>query len=60
MLIDIPKDITAEFGEFVYPKEVNIPSYKPNYKGNSRQIDKAIDAILKARKPLLYIGEGLA
>jgi len=59
VLIDIPKDITAEFGEFVYPKEVNIPSYKPNYKGNSRQIDKAIDAILKARKPLLYIGGGV-
>jgi acetolactate synthase-1/2/3 large subunit len=59
VLVDIPKDITAEFGEFVYPKEVNIPSYKPNYKGNSRQIDKAVDAILRARKPLLYIGGGV-
>jgi acetolactate synthase-1/2/3 large subunit len=59
VLVDIPKDITAEFGEFVYPESVNIPSYKPTYKGNKRQIEKAVDAILKARKPLLYIGGGV-
>ena len=59
VLVDIPKDITAEFGEFVYPKEVNIPSFKPTVKGNKRQIEKAIDAILKAKKPLLYIGGGV-
>ncbi|SFV55209.1 Acetolactate synthase large subunit [hydrothermal vent metagenome] len=59
VLVDIPKDITAEIGDFVYPKSVNIPSYKPNTKGNKRQIDKAIDAILKSKKPLLYIGGGV-
>ncbi len=59
VLVDIPKDITAEFGDFVYPKEVNIPSFKPTYKGNNRQIEKAVDAILKAKKPLLYIGGGV-
>jgi len=59
VLVDIPKDITAEFGDFIYPKEVNIPSFKPTYKGNNRQIEKAVDAILKAKKPLLYIGGGV-
>ncbi len=59
VLIDIPKDITAEVGEFKYPDSVNIPSYKPTTKGNKRQIDKAVNAILKARKPLLYIGGGV-
>ncbi len=59
VLIDIPKDITAEIGEFKYPATVNIPSYKPTTKGNNRQIDKAIDAILKSKKPLLYIGGGV-
>jgi len=58
VLVDIPKDITAEIGEFVYPDSVNIPSYKPTTKGNKRQIDKAVEAILKAKKPLLYIGGG--
>jgi len=59
VLVDIPKDITAEFGNFVYPESVNIESYKPTVKGNKRQIDKAVDAILKAKKPLLYIGGGV-
>ncbi len=59
VLVDIPKDITAEIGKFVYPSEVNIPTYKPNYKGNERQIKKAADAIKKAKKPLLYIGGGV-
>ncbi len=59
VLIDIPKDITAEFGEFKYPQSVNIPSYKPTTKGNNRQIEKAIEAILKSKKPLLYIGGGV-
>jgi len=59
VLVDIPKDITAEFGDFVYPDSVKIDSYKPTYKGNNRQIEKAVDAILKAKKPLLYIGGGV-
>ncbi len=58
VLVDIPKDITAEMGEFVYPKEISIPTYKPNYKGNDRQIKKAAEAIKRAKKPLLYIGGG--
>jgi len=58
VLVDVPKDITGEIGEFAYPSEVNLPSYKPNYKGNNRQIQKAAKAILEAKKPLLYIGGG--
>ena len=59
VLVDIPKDITAEFGDFVYPDSVDIPSFKPTIKGNKRQIEKAVDAILKAKKPLLYLGGGV-
>ncbi len=59
VLVDIPKDITAEFGDFVYPDSVDIPSFKPTVKGNKRQIEKAIEAILKSKKPLLYIGGGV-
>lgn len=58
VLVDIPKDITVDIGNFEYPKEVNIPSYRPTYKGNKRQIEKAVDAIKKSKKPLLYIGGG--
>jgi acetolactate synthase-1/2/3 large subunit len=56
--VDIPKDITAELGEFIYPAEVNLPTYKPTLKGNARQIKKALEAISTSQKPLLYIGGG--
>ena len=58
VLVDIPKDITSEIAEFKYPDSVNIPTYKPSYNGNNRQIKKAVDIILQAKKPLLYIGGG--
>ena len=56
--IDIPKNVTSRLGDFVYPKEISIPSYKPTYKGNSKQIKKAAAAINEAKRPLLYIGGG--
>ncbi|MBD3795168.1 MAG: acetolactate synthase large subunit [Epsilonproteobacteria bacterium] len=58
VLVDVPKDITVQIGEFNYPTTVNIESYKPTIKGNEKQIKKAVDAIVKAKKPLLYIGGG--
>jgi len=58
VLVDIPKDVTAEFGEFDYPDSVDMPTYKPSCKGNDRQIKKAAEAIINAKKPLIYIGGG--
>lgn len=56
--IDIPKDITATIGEFNYPREIKLQTYKPTYKGNPRQIKKVALAIKEAKKPLLYLGGG--
>ena len=59
VLIDIPKDITAQVDDFIYPEDVNIPSYNPKYSGNDRQIKKSVEAILNSKKPILYIGGGV-
>ncbi|WP_148625273.1 acetolactate synthase large subunit [Aliarcobacter cryaerophilus] len=56
--VDIPKDITAQIGEFIYPSEVNMPTYKPTLNYNKKQLKRAIEAISNAKKPLLYIGGG--
>ncbi len=58
VLIDLPKDITAEIGEFNYPKEINLQTYKPTIKANLKQIKKAVSAISEAKRPILYIGGG--
>ncbi|CAA6814932.1 MAG: Acetolactate synthase large subunit (EC [uncultured Sulfurovum sp.] len=59
VLVDIPKDITAEMGDFVYPDTVNLPSYMTVVpKVKEEEVQAAVEAILKAKKPLLYIGGG--
>lgn len=58
VLIDLPKDISAQVGEFNYPTSISLASYKPTTKGNSRQIKKLANAILESHNPLFYIGGG--
>lgn len=56
--VDLPKDVTAQIAHFEYPEEIKMQTYKPTYKGNPRQIKKAIEAIAAAKRPVLYIGGG--
>ncbi|MDR2151655.1 MAG: acetolactate synthase large subunit [Helicobacteraceae bacterium] len=57
--VDIPKDITAEIGQFNYPAEIAMKTYKPTMKGNPRQIQKAAQAIRESSQPVLYAGGGV-
>lgn len=61
VVVDIPKDMTAptERYEYVYPKKVKIRSYNPVTRGHSGQIKKAVDMMLKARRPVFYTGGGI-
>ncbi|MFC1804563.1 biosynthetic-type acetolactate synthase large subunit [Candidatus Omnitrophota bacterium] len=59
VVVDIPVDIQMQEAEFIWPKEVNIRSYKPTYSGHPGQIKKAAKLITKAKKPILYIGGGV-
>ena len=58
VLVDIPKDITSETAEFIYPKTIDMRSYNPVVKGHSGQIGKAIDLLINAKKPMVYSGGG--
>lgn len=58
VLIDLPSDISNTMGEFIYPQNIVLETYKPNLEGNSRQITKLINAMDSAKKPLFYIGGG--
>ncbi|MFW6238255.1 MAG: biosynthetic-type acetolactate synthase large subunit [Halanaerobiales bacterium] len=58
VLIDLPKDVSLAETEYRYPKKVNLPGYKPNFRGHDRQITKAAEAINEAERPLLYVGGG--
>lgn len=58
VLIDLAKDVTIIKTKPEYPESVNLPGYKPNYVGNARQIKEALDVLLEAKRPILYVGGG--
>mgnify|MGYP003465523053 FL=1 len=59
VLVDIPKDVSMAKTEFTYPSSVSIRGYNPTYEGNKWQIKQAAEAIMKAKKPILYVGGGV-
>ncbi|MCA1790425.1 MAG: acetolactate synthase 3 large subunit [Thioalkalivibrio sp.] len=59
VVVDIPKDVTADTCVFEYPKQIKMRSYNPTTRGHSGQIRKALDLILSAKKPMLYTGGGV-
>ncbi|MEJ2565334.1 MAG: acetolactate synthase 3 catalytic subunit [Gammaproteobacteria bacterium] len=59
VLVDIPKDVTANKTEYAYPESVSIRSYNPVTKGHPGQIKKAVDLMLSAKRPMVYTGGGV-
>lgn len=59
VLIDVPIDIQKQEFEYEEPVEVSIRGYKPKVKGHIVQIKKVVEAIQKAKKPLICAGGGV-
>lgn len=59
VLVDIPKDITAQLTEFVYPEHVEMRSYPQVKAARPAEIVGAIEAVLNAKKPVVYTGGGV-
>ena len=59
VLIDIPKDIQFKKGIYQSEEKIEIDSYRPNYKGDPDQIEKAVEMISQAKKPIFYTGGGV-
>ncbi len=61
VVVDIPKDITspAQKAEFEYPKSVSMRSYNPVVKGHAGQIKKAVQLLMRAKRPMIYTGGGV-
>jgi len=59
VVVDIPKDVTADSCEYDYPETVEMRSYKPVVKGHPGQIKRAVELICAAKKPMIYTGGGV-
>ena len=60
VVIDIPKDMTApeNIFDYSYPEKADIRSYNPPTDPDKDQIQRAVNEIMKARKPVIYAGGG--
>ncbi len=60
VVIDIPKDMTApeNIFDYSYPAKADIRSYNPPTDPDKHQIQRAVNEIMKARKPVIYAGGG--
>ena len=60
VLIDIPKDVsTKAIKESLVPEKVTLRGYNPTYRGHKRQIEKALQLIAAAERPVIYAGGGV-
>jgi len=60
VVVDIPKDITDPNIKipYEYPKSIALRSYQPVIEVKSTQVEKAVDALLSAQRPIIYSGGG--
>ena len=59
VMVDVPKDVTAQKTEYIYPRKISMRSYNPTTKGHPGQIRKAADLLLSATRPIIYTGGGV-
>ncbi|EEM17631.1 MULTISPECIES: acetolactate synthase large subunit [Bacillus] len=59
VVIDLPKNMVVEKGERCSNVQMDLPGYQPNYEANPLQINKLLQAIDTAEKPLILAGAGV-
>ena len=59
VLVDIPKDISAEKFKFSYPSSVSMRSYNPINEDHPEQLKEAIRLIMGSKRPMVYAGGGV-
>jgi len=59
VLVDLPKDVTQGKARYDPLPEPRMASYNPTYKPHVRQLQRAIDLIRQAEKPVIFSGGGV-
>jgi acetolactate synthase-1/2/3 large subunit len=59
VLIDLPKDVITGEASFTYPTRVQLRGYSVVSHGHPNQIRRAVQEIVKAKRPVIYAGGGI-
>jgi acetolactate synthase-1/2/3 large subunit len=59
VVVDLPKDVCIHTGRYTPPEAVQHKSYRPQREPDPAQVEKAMDLIASARRPVFYTGGGI-
>lgn len=59
VLVDIPKNVAAVKTSYNPNKRVKLKSYNPTYSPNHRQLEKVLELLKGAKRPLIFAGGGV-
>jgi acetolactate synthase-1/2/3 large subunit len=59
VVIDIPKDVSAEQTHYSRLEKISFPCIRKTSTPNPLDVERAATAVLKAQRPVLYVGGGI-
>ncbi|MDD3012702.1 MAG: biosynthetic-type acetolactate synthase large subunit [Candidatus Gastranaerophilales bacterium] len=59
VLVDLPKDVIMASCEFNYPESINLRGYKPYPEVNEQLVQRCIEELVVAKKPVILCGGGV-
>jgi len=59
VLIDVPKNVADSLCQAEIPGKIDLPGYKPTFKGHRLKIQNACKVLQEAKRPLIYAGGGV-
>jgi len=59
VLVDLPKDVIVASCEFDYPESINLRGYKPYPEFDEQLVQRCIEELVTARKPVILCGGGV-
>ncbi|HEY9579319.1 MAG TPA: acetolactate synthase 3 large subunit [Rhizorhapis sp.] len=59
VVVDIPKDVQVATAEYTRPAEIRHESYRPQVEAPAADVEKALEMLANAQRPILYTGGGV-
>ena len=59
VLVDVPKDVLNATGMYQGAEGIRRQSYQPTRKADARMVERAVDLMARAKKPIFYVGGGV-
>jgi acetolactate synthase-1/2/3 large subunit len=59
VVIDLPKDVLNTLAAYTAPEDLPAPTYRPQVTPEQAAIERAVDLMLKADRPVFYVGGGV-